>query len=648
MNTKIFNNSRFRPKGDIEANWNKAVGFVPFDKEIIIYKADAEHSVARFKIGDGKTVVQDLPFAGADMAAIKKLIDEKGKLLIEYVDNAVSGLATEEYVNEAVAAIKVPEQIQADWNQTDENAKDYIKNKPFYENTIIKDIDISWDGIIAERETIEINSCILAKISDRTDLTVEEIRQLQISFLMVESKEEYWSQYINEFSIEIFKQDSYYIGAYDDVEKDIVIIYDIDVFNQDFNSNAVSSGIYLLSSFDDGVGIFYAASLKGYFEYYNIQKLDEKYIPSNIVREEMIRNLEIKKLTAIFNIITDETSITLQNITGAAIQIDWGDGVINNDFTHIYKEAGTYICKIYGVTSIGYSAFRDCSSLTSVEIPNGIVSIDNFAFSGCSRLTEVVIPDSVTSIGYEAFKYCNNLTKLIIPNSVTSIGEYAFRGCSSLTEVVIPYSVTSIGGSAFSSCDSLTNIKIPDSVTSIGGGAFALCSLTNIKIPDSITSIGGWTFEDCSSLTEIVIPDSVTSIGSGAFRGCSSLTNVTFKNSVPIDYIKSYLDEALLWFDGCTSLTHIYVPYGCKQIYVDKWISDGASQDILDKIVESDREATMSDVNTLETNMQEWVKQYIADNFATLMAEYLNSTEATENKPTAADISEVFNENKEA
>lgn len=130
MNKKIFNNTRFCPKGDIEANWNKAVGFVPLDKEIIIYKADKNHPVARFKIGDGKTVVQDLPFAGADMAAIEQLIDEKGELLIEYVDNAVQGLATEEYVNEAVAAIKVAEQIQADWNQNDETAKDYIKNKP--------------------------------------------------------------------------------------------------------------------------------------------------------------------------------------------------------------------------------------------------------------------------------------------------------------------------------------------------------------------------------------------------------------------------------------------------------------------------------------------------------------------------------------
>ena len=49
-------------RGDIEANWNKATGFIPADKEIIIYKADDNHSTPRFKVGDGVTTVQALPF----------------------------------------------------------------------------------------------------------------------------------------------------------------------------------------------------------------------------------------------------------------------------------------------------------------------------------------------------------------------------------------------------------------------------------------------------------------------------------------------------------------------------------------------------------------------------------------------------------
>lgn len=122
MNKKIFENARFCPKGDIEANWNKAVGYVPLDKEIIIYKKDESHPAARFKVGDGKTVVQDLPFSGTDIEAIKKLIDEKGELLIEYIDNAVANLATEEYVDNKITAIKIPEVDQL-YNAESENAQ---------------------------------------------------------------------------------------------------------------------------------------------------------------------------------------------------------------------------------------------------------------------------------------------------------------------------------------------------------------------------------------------------------------------------------------------------------------------------------------------------------------------------------------------
>ena len=206
-----------------------------------------------------------------------------------------------------------------------------------------------------------------------------------------------------------------------------------------------------------------------------------------------------------------------------------------------------------GVTSIGYKAFDDCTSLTSVTIPDSVTSIGYKAFDDCTSLTSVTIPDSVTSIGDSAFSGCTSLTSVTIPDSVTSIGDSAFSGCTSLTSVTIPDSVTSIGDWAFSYCTSLTSVTLPDSVTSIGYEAFFNCtSLTSVTIPDGVTSIGEDAFRNCTSLTSVTIPDSVTRIGERAFYYCTSLTSVTIPDSV------TSIGEFA--FSGCTSLTSVTIP----------------------------------------------------------------------------------------
>ena len=219
------------------------------------------------------------------------------------------------------------------------------------------------------------------------------------------------------------------------------------------------------------------------------------------------------------------------------------------------------------VTSIGEGAIQSCSSLTSINIPSSVTSIEGWAFYGCSSLTSINIPSSVTSIGSATFYNCSSLTSINIPSSVTSIGSAAFYNCSSLTSINIPSSVTSIGWGAFDGCSSLTSINIPSSVTSIEQKAFSGCSsLTALKvdannpnysaegcmlfnkekttiigavgsqktydIPSSVTCIDEYAFNGCSSLTSINIPSSVTSIGGSAFYGCRSLTSINIPSSV--------------------------------------------------------------------------------------------------------------------
>ena len=273
-------------------------------------------------------------------------------------------------------------------------------------------------------------------------------------------------------------------------------------------------------------------------------------------------------------------------------------GTVNiTNYVGIYSDV-TIPAEIDGkkVTSIGEYAFRDCTSLTSITIPDGVTSIGYGAFEGCSNLTRISIPDSVTSIGESAFSYCWSLTSISIPDSVTSIGYCAFYWCTRLTSINIPDGVTSIGDSAFSYCKSLTSINIPNSVTSIGDGTFFDCSsLTSISIPDGVTSIGDDAFRGCRSLSSINIPDSVTSIGWDAFDGCSSLTKTNYTGTIdkwteiyfgngysnPTNYSRNlYINNQLVTkanlttatkisnhaFEGCTSLTSISIPDGVTSI----------------------------------------------------------------------------------
>ena len=127
------------------------------------------------------------------------------------------------------------------------------------------------------------------------------------------------------------------------------------------------------------------------------------------------------------------------------------------------------------VTDIGDGAFSDCTSLTSITIPNGVTSIGWNAFSDCTSLTSVVIPDGVTSIDDSTFYGCTSLTSITIPDSVTSIGQNTFYDCTSLTNVVIPDSVKSIssyGGGAFVNCPNLKCVTVPSSVERIGEYSF--------------------------------------------------------------------------------------------------------------------------------------------------------------------------------
>ena len=158
-----------------------------------------------------------------------------------------------------------------------------------------------------------------------------------------------------------------------------------------------------------------------------------------------------------FNECTGLTNITIPNsVTRIAFYVF-------KDCTNL-----TSITISNSVTSIGNGIFENCPKLEKIVVLNGNTTFDsrdncnaiietatNTLLWGCKNST---IPNSVTSIGHSAFSNCTGLTSITIPNSVTSIGNFAFRYCADLTSITIPNSVTSIGEFAFDECKGLTAI----------------------------------------------------------------------------------------------------------------------------------------------------------------------------------------------
>jgi hypothetical protein len=137
-------------------------------------------------------------------------------------------------------------------------------------------------------------------------------------------------------------------------------------------------------------------------------------------------------------------------------------------------------------------------------------------------------------IGYKAFSNCTSLTSITISSGVTNIYDSVFSECTSLSSVTIPNNVKTIG-SAFEKCYSLTSVTIENGVTNIDGTFYDCSGLTRINsnvngvfnIPNTVTIIDNGAFYNCSGLTSITIPNSVTSIDNGAFKGCTSLSSIT-------------------------------------------------------------------------------------------------------------------------
>lgn len=210
--------------------------------------------------------------------------------------------------------------------------------------------------------------------------------------------------------------------------------------------------------------------------------------------------------------------------------------IADNAFTDCISLSSVTLSDSLGVgavgVGIGSSAFRNCSGLTSIDIPSGVTKISSYSFYNCKSLSSVTA-DNVTTIDSNAFDYCSGLQSISLPN-VKIIRNYAFEYCG------------------------LTSISMP-SLEYIYEGAFNGCRFVNLTLPNSLIQIFKYGFMNNQYLTSVTLGNNISSIGVEAFSNCRALTTVTINRTTPPSLSSNVFQGA--------ALTAIYVPSESVESY---------------------------------------------------------------------------------
>ncbi|MBR5170039.1 MAG: leucine-rich repeat protein [Muribaculaceae bacterium] len=246
-------------------------------------------------------------------------------------------------------------------------------------------------------------------------------------------------------------------------------------------------------------------------------------------------------------------------------------GVVNIPDSVLYNDV------YYPVTGIGYQAFKNCTRLTGVTIPEGVKMLLNESFAGCTSLTKITLPSTMYSIYNNAFVGCTALTSitclsetamsfsannfdtntyanatLYVPqgskSSYQSTAAWSqFSNIQEINKFVVDgiyYTVTSGNNVSVTYRDSPNyssyygNVTIPETVTyhgvtytvtGIGESAFRECHTADrnlfVTLPNTVTSIGTYGFY-MSNLFYIELGNKVSSIGGLAFVGTENTLNI--------------------------------------------------------------------------------------------------------------------------
>ena len=294
---------------------------------------------------------------------------------------------------------------------------------------------------------------------------------------------------------------------------------------------------------------------------------------------ELTTNIEAGALSACQNL----ESLTIHSLNGSL-----GELFSDNSTEDVNASVPKSLKKVSlgkGITKIVSYAFRGCTSLTSISLPESVVSIGDGIFEGCENLeysehggayyignssnpylflvkardkeiTSCSVNAGTRFILDEAFSGCSLLEAIEMNDRISTVCNRAFADCTSLQAITMPNSMEVIGAGVFENCESLKYNKnssglylgndtnpylmlakaypadgfihylVDENTKFILDGAFQNVEFTfNLIIPESVIYICSLAFENCTGrLSAIIsIPEEVSVIKADAFKNCTRI-----------------------------------------------------------------------------------------------------------------------------
>lgn len=266
------------------------------------------------------------------------------------------------------------------------------------------------------------------------------------------------------------------------------------------------------------------------------------------------------KVTIAATVNIDGNDLTVSGILGSGDYPDYNNGKTGEDnrgaFTNCTKITCLRFADNSGVTFIGDHAFKNCSSLKTIEnIPSTLNDIAKWCFESTALESVDLSNTQITTMKDGVFFNNTSLTSITLPKGLENFWDNAFNGCTSLNNIEMPSTVKGIYNNVFLNCKQLSDVKLPMGLTYIGKNAFCKSSIASITFPPSLQKIDEYAFQS-TQLANVVIPTNCNTIGQGAFRDNANLTTVVINGT------KCYL--AFEAFAYCTNLKDVYITSNSK------------------------------------------------------------------------------------